>query len=170
MNKAQKDVLTRVEQAFGFVPNVLKEMSRVPALVDIYLDATAALAKGSFTPLEQQVIQEAVSAYNECTYSVAVGGAMCKQQGLSDNEIQAIGSRKLPRDKRLANIVSAVWRVMDKRGWLDEADLKELQSGGMAHEQVYEIVGFIALKLVPDYVNHIIKTELDEMFRQTEAA
>ena len=170
MNNAQRNVLVRVEKAFGFVPNVLKEMSRVPALVDIYLDNTAALATGSFTPLEQQVIQEAVSVYNECSYCTTVGGALCKQLGLADDEIHAIATHKLPQDARLANIVTAVWRVMDKRGWLDDADLAELKAKGIEREQIYEIIGFVALKLVANMINHINKTELDEVFRQTEAA
>jgi alkylhydroperoxidase family enzyme len=64
--------------------------------------------------------------------------------------------------------VSATHLLLEKRGWLGEGDLKALEAAAIGRVQVYEIVAFIGLKTISNYVNHIAHTEIDEAFRGDE--
>lgn len=54
--------------------------------------------------------------------------------------------------------------MLDERGWLDETDLDELSGGGVDRQALYEIVAFVPLKTLTNYVNHIADTEVDPQF------
>ncbi len=46
-------ILNDVKQTFGFVPNVLQELSVSPSALQVYLKGQEILAEGALTALEQ---------------------------------------------------------------------------------------------------------------------
>jgi AhpD family alkylhydroperoxidase len=162
----EQEVLDLVEQTYGFVPNLLKEMAGAsPAVAQVYLDANAAIEEASLTGAEQQAVILAVSAYNDCHYCTAAHATVGQMEGLAEDDIQAILDGGLPGDERLSRLVQATRRTLEQRGWLEADDLAELEAQGIDRGQVYEIVALIGIKTISNYVNHINKTEIDPQFQ-----
>lgn len=162
----EQEVLDKAKNALGFVPNLIREFAaHSPAVAEVYLNANAAIADASLTAQEQQAVILAVSSYNDCHYCTAVHTAIGKMVGLPKDEIEAIKAGDLPQDDRLRTLVTATRRILDKRGWLDDADLAESEALGIDRGQLYEIVALIGIKTISNYVNHIAHTEIDVQFK-----
>ena len=155
-------VLEKANRQFGFIPNLMLEMSANPAVANALLEAWRSLSEGHLTPGEQQVVMLAVSAWNDCHYCTAAHRAGGEMLGVARQDLERVDRRELPTDERLQTLTGATWRVLEKQGWLDAGDLAEFQERGIDRPQLYEIIAFVGLMLVTNYVNHIHGTQLDE--------
>jgi AhpD family alkylhydroperoxidase len=162
----QDEVFAAVAEKFGFVPNLIREMSKSPAVARVYLDGQEAMAGASLTEKEQQAVQLAVSAYNRCEYCQAAHRLGGKMAGIAGADLDAIQKGGLPEDARLKSLASAAHLLLLRRGFLVEDDLTALEAEGINRGQLYEIVALIGLKTISNYVNHIAHTEIDEAFRR----
>lgn len=163
--EAVNNILKSVEARYGFVPNLLREMSKSPAALRVYLDGQAAMAGSQLSPAERQLVQLAVSTYNECEYCRAAHRTGCRSAGVAASEVELVEKGSLPEDRRSRVLVSAAWQVLDMRGLLAPTDLASLEVEGLDRGQLYEVVALIALKTLSNYVNHIAHTPVDEAFR-----
>jgi AhpD family alkylhydroperoxidase len=155
-----------VRAKFGFVPNLIREMARSPAVAQVYLGGQEAMAQASLSRPEQQLVQLAVAVYNECPYCRAAHRASCRAAGVAQAEIELVEKGSLPEDRRLRSLVSATWQVLDTRGWLGAFDLASLEAEGVDRAQLYEVVALVGLKTISNYVNHIAHTVIDAEFRE----
>ena len=159
------EILAQVERAYGFVPNVLRELSTSPAALQVYVAGQNALAQGTLSPAEQQAVQIAVAAFNECQYCQTAHSWVGKKAGLSPEDIEAIKAGGRPTDQAVAAVVAATRAVLDRRGWLDPEALSRLEQEGASRAKLYEVIAFIGLKTISNYVNHMAHTPLDEVFQ-----
>lgn len=159
-----EQILANVEQKYGFRPNLIQELVEAPAAAEVYLRGQDAMADSSLTPAQQQAVQLTVATYNECHYCGAAHTALGKQSGLDDEDIEAIREGRLPSDSDLEAVVQATLLVLDERGWLDESDRSELERAGVDRQKLYEIIAFVGLKTLSNYVNHIADTDIDPQF------
>ncbi|WP_456428989.1 carboxymuconolactone decarboxylase family protein [Rhodocaloribacter sp.] len=160
------EVLDQVENTYGFIPNVYREIAEhSPVVAEIYLKANDLFKGASLTPQETQAVILAVSAYNDCHYCTKAHRTVGKMVGLPDDEIDALIAGGLPEDARLRALAVATRRLMGKRGWLGDDDLAEFEALGLDRGQIYEIVALIGIKTISNYVNHIAHTEIDPQFR-----
>lgn len=158
-------VHAKAKEAFGMVPNLIKEMAaHNPALADTYLDASASIGNGVLNDAEEQVVILAISGYNDCHYCTKAHGAAGQAAGLSADTVQTIVEGGLPDEPRYRTLVQATRRILGKRGWLSDADQTELADAGLERDVIYEIVGLIGIKTISNYVNHIAGTEVDAAF------
>jgi AhpD family alkylhydroperoxidase len=167
--KTADDAFERVKAKLGFVPNLIREMARSPAVAQAYLRGQDAMAQASLSGPEQQIVQLAVAVYNECPYCRAAHRAGCRHAGVAHDEIELVEKGALPDDRRLRSLVSATWQVLDTRGWLRAADLANLEAEGVDRRQLYEVVAFVGLKTISNYINHIAHTVVDAEFRNDPA-
>lgn len=156
------------QQALGFVPNLITEMTTEnPAVGEAYLSAQDILQEGGvLSAAEQQTVILAVSSYNDCHYCTKAHAVAGQQAGLGETTVQTINEGGLPEDARLRALVRATRRLLGKRGWLSEADEAEFADLDLGRPELYEIVALIGIKTTSNYINHIAETELDEPFRQ----
>ena len=161
---AAADVFEAVTAKYGFVPNLIREMARSPAVARVYLGGQQAMAGASLSPREQQMVQLAVAVYNECPYCRAAHRGGCRQAGVAQADIDLVENGSLPDDRRLRSIVSTTWQVLDTRGWLGPSDLASLEAEGIDRVQLYEVVALVGLKTISNYVNHIAHTIIDAQF------
>ena len=163
-----QQVHEKAEQALGFVPNLIKEMTKEnPAVGDAYLTSQGLLQEnGVLSPAEQQTVILAVSSYNDCHYCTKAHAVAGQQAGLDAETVETINEGGLPSDDRLKSLVRATRRILGKRGWLSDADETEFADLGLERPELYEIVGLVGIKTISNYVNHIAGTEVDEPFQQ----
>lgn len=164
MSKTREDAIARVKATFGMVPNMLAEMADSPMTVDIYMDGMAAMPTGTLTPAEQQAVILTISAFNGCDYCLAAHGMMARQTGLDSGAVAALKDGKAPDDARLGALCAATRQILEKRGWLDGADMAHWAAQGLDRGQLFEIVGLIGVKTISNYVNHMAHTRIDAVF------
>lgn len=162
---ATDEIFEGVRKKFGFVPNLVREMSVSPAVLRVYLGGQEAMASASLSARDQQVVQLAVSVYNECTYCRAAHRAGAKGAGVAAADIAAVEKGDRAEDPRVRALAAATWELLDVRGWLKATDLARLEAEGIDRAQVLEIVALIGLKTISNWVNHIAHTEVDAPFR-----
>jgi AhpD family alkylhydroperoxidase len=161
------EVQNQAKQAFGFVPNLITEMTEHnPGVGAAYLAVNGAIEEhGVLTPAEQQAVILAVSSFNDCHYCTKAHAAAGQQAGLSAETVTTINAGGLPDDERLRTLVQATRKVLGKRGWLSDTDLSDLEVQGVDRDALYEIVTLIGAKTISNYINHIAGTEVDEPFK-----
>jgi len=163
-----EQVQNAAEQAFGFVPNLIGEITKEnPAVGELYLKANGLIEEGGvLSPPEQQAVILAISSYNDCHYCTKAHAAAGQQAGLDPDTIETINEGGLPDDDRLKSLVRATRRILSKRGWLSDVDENEFQDLGLGRPELYEIVALTGIKTISNYINHIAGTEVDEPFQQ----
>ena len=157
----------KAEQALGFVPNLITEMTgENPAVADAYLTSQGLLEEGGvLSPADQQAVILAVSSYNDCHYCTKAHAVAGQQAGLDPDTIETINEGGLPDDDRLKSLVRAARRILGKRGWLSDVDEAEFADLGLGRSELYEIVALAGVKTISHYINHIAGTEIDEPFQ-----
>jgi len=56
--------------------------------------------------------------------------------------------------------------IVRNRGFASDAELEAFYAAGYAQKQVLEIILGLSQKVISNYVNHVAKTPVDEMFQQ----
>lgn len=159
-------ILANVRKKLGFVPNLFQEMSKSPATLQVYLGGQEALLTGSLTPQEQQAVQLTVSAFNGCHYCQAAHEWIGGKLGIKAEDLEAIREGGVPADSGLATVVRATRLILESKGWLDVATVRALGQEGISRARLYEIVAFIGLKTISNYINHIAHTPIDDQFSE----
>ena len=162
------EIFAAVEKKFGFVPNLIREMSLSPAVARVYLGGQEAMAAATLSASDQQVVQLAVAVHNECSYCRAAHRLGGKMAGLTPSDIEAIDKGEPVEDLRVRSLAAATRQILEARGWLDADSLAGLEADGIDRRQVYEIVALIGLKTISNFVNHIAHTKIDEAFSRSQ--
>lgn len=161
---AAKPLLEQAEKAYGMLPNLLAKMAEAPALLEGYWTLTAVFGNSSLSAAEQQVVLITTSRSNECTYCVGVHSALADMQKVPTEVTDAIREDRPIPDARLEALRTVTRRMVEQRGWLEDAEVAEFLAAGFNREQLLEVVLGVGLKTLSNYTNHIAGTELDEAF------
>ncbi|RME57633.1 MAG: carboxymuconolactone decarboxylase family protein [Candidatus Dadabacteria bacterium] len=160
-------IFEAIQQKMGFVPNVLKEMSKSKAALNFYLSGSEILEQSSLTPAQLQAVMLAASVFNECKYCTTAHSAGAKKAGISEEDIERMKRGALPQSPELKGVVRALHLLVEQRGWLTNDHLKALEEEGVNREKLYEVICTLALKFVTNYINHIAHTEIDKEFLES---
>lgn len=161
---ASRQVVEAVGKKFGFVPNLIRELAAAPAAVKAYVTLSELLDETSLTPVERQIVLVTASIENGCEYCVAAHTAGLKMAGLAQHQIASIRERRPLADRKLEALRTFTTAVVDRRGWIDDAELKAFLQAGYTREQVLEVLVGVAMKTLSNYANHIAQTPLDKQF------
>ena len=157
-----QDVRDSAKEEYGFLPNLLKEISEHnPAAAQSYLATMNLLKQGTLSAPERQTVLLAVSRYNDCHYCTSAHAQMGEAAGLDADTVDAINTGSLPEDERLRALVQATRLLLDKRGWLDDEDRESLREQGIDESTLHEINALIGVKTFSNFVNHVADTPVD---------
>ncbi len=162
---ASTATLEAVQKKYGFLPNLLGELAAAPAALKAYMTLGDLLGQTSLSPVAQQVVLVSASIANGCSYCVAAHTAGIKMAGLPDDQVEALRSGRPLADPKLEALRSFTIHLVERRGWVDEADVQKLLEAGYAREQVFEILLGVAMKTLSNYANHLADTPLDKQFQ-----
>lgn len=161
---ASRELLEKAKAKFGFVPNMLGVMAESPAALNGYMTLSGILEQSAFSPAERQVLLLTTARENGCEYCVAAHSLGAQKAGAPKEVIEAIRQDKPIGDARLATLHHFCRSMVEKRGWVSEADLKAFFAAGFTKAQALEVILAISLKTLSNYVNHISATPLDAAF------
>jgi len=163
-NQKKQEILSKVKQSFGFIPNVIEGLAESPAAATVYLEGMKILEEGSLNEQERQTAILTISKLRDCDYCVAAHSVLADNAGLSRANIDLLKAGRAPEDKNLATVFDATSLLLEKQGWLSEEDLSKFSEKGLDKPKIFELIALIAMKTITNYVNHINKTEVDKEF------
>ena len=53
--------------------------------------------------------------------------------------------------------------ILENRGWVDPEQVTQWGVEGLSRQKLYEIIAYIGLKTITNYVNHIARTQVDDV-------
>jgi AhpD family alkylhydroperoxidase len=160
-----RPTIAKIIESWGFLPNLARVMAESPAALDLLLAGYAALsAKSTLSPAEQQLVSVVASRENDCEYCVAAHSTMALGSGLAPEVLVAAREGTPIEGHRLSVLRATTEQLVRKRGWLDTASKKSFLDAGYQPGQLFEIVGWLALKLLTNYTNHIAETPVDQQW------
>jgi len=159
-----RTILEQARLALGFVPNLYGMMAESPTLLKAYTRLTAIFDQSTLLPVERQVVLLSVSFENGCDYCMAAHTAIAALQDVPPPVVAAVREGRAIPDRKLQALNSFTRKVVERRGWIGDEDLRELLDAGYSRENVLEVILGVGLKTMSNYANHLAKTPLDEVF------
>lgn len=148
-------ILTRVNERYGFIPNLAAYLAESAVALDALLVLANAFDKTSLTPQEQQVVLLTISILNGCDYCKTAHTGLGYIAGVDGEILQAvIALEPLPAPK-LNSLCQFTRKVVEQRGWVTESDVQTFLDAGYTKANVFEVVLGTALKTLTNYTNHI---------------
>jgi alkylhydroperoxidase family enzyme len=153
--EASKPILGEVKKAFGFVPNLQANMAESPELLAGYTALWDLFAKSSLTPHEQQVVYLTANFEHNCHYCMAGHTTLAKMIKMDASVIAALRAGTALPDVKLEALHRFATLVVRERGFVPETN-------------VLEVVLGVATKVMSNYTNHLVDTQLDEFMAGNE--
>ncbi len=141
--------------------NIFKGMANNPGVMEGLMSLSAAISKSeSLSPVESEAVMLRVSERNDCGYCLAAHSAIAEKHGVDAATAQAYrrGDAESSREKALLAFVDA---VVEKKGWIEDAELESFKSAGFDDAAVVEVIAAIAWMTFTNLFNHVNGTELD---------
>ena len=157
---ASAPLLAAVKAKLGFTPNMMATMAHSSAVLRGYLGLSEALAGGSLSARERELIALAVGEANACEYCVSAHAAIGQGAGLSGDEITAARRGKAAGGREDAIVRLARSVAQDRRAVAD-APVQAAREAGLTDAELLDVVAQVALNVLTNTVNHIARTEVD---------
>ena len=160
-----KAALEQLQQAFGFIPNLVASISNSPKLVTALVGVFQQVHSNSLTEQEIQIVLLTDAVANSSAYAVALHTALALQQGVSSEETGAIRARRGPANQRFAALSTLAKTLIEKRGHLSEPELEAFIAAGFTKEQILEVIAIVAASTITNYAGTIANPPLEEQFQ-----
>lgn len=165
---ASKPVLEAVQNAFSFVPNLQGNMAESPELLAGYSQLWDLFGKSTLTPHEQQVVYLTSNFENNCHYCMAGRTTLAKMIEMAPEAIAALRADSVIPDARLEALHVFTTAVVRDRGFVDDAGIEAFLAAGFTRRNVLEVVLGVATKVMSNYTNHLVHTQLDPFMKGNE--
>lgn len=159
--QASLEQLESAKEQFGFLPNLLGYMAESPTLLNSYVYMAKQVAKTQLTPTEQQIVMMTVNRYHECRYCMAGHSKLAETQDIDMSVINAIRDDKPLGNVKYAALRSFSLKLVEQRGVVSQTLVNAFYNAGYTQQNVLDIIAMIAFKVMSNYSNHIVGTELD---------
>lgn len=158
-------ILQGVQQAFGFVPNLMATLAESPAAVEGYATMMGIFDKSDFTATERQIVLMTNNRLNNCTYCMAAHSTISEMQGVPANAIETLRSGTAFTDTKLEALRQFTITVFENRGHLAGEDIVAFLAAGYTKANVLEVILGTSLKVLSNYTNHVAQTPVDAAFK-----
>lgn len=158
------EVIAKSQAKFGFVPNLIGALAEAPEAAEAYLALTEAMYNSAFTPEERNVVWFTVNAYHGCHYCMAAHTGIAKTEGVADEIIDIARKAGNYPDPKLQALKDFTVKMVEKRGWVDPAEVDAFIAAGFTKRHVIDVVLAISHKTLSNYTNHIVGTPVDDAF------
>jgi alkylhydroperoxidase family enzyme len=149
---------------YGFFPKLHQVLAGAPAAYQAYLDTFALFEHhATFSPLEQQVVFMTANYEKNCHYCVPRHSFLMTFKKMPGDVIKSLREGRPIQDPKLEALRTYARLPIEKRGHLDDNEIKVLLNAGYSERQALEVLVGLASKLISNFTNSLAKTELDEV-------
>ena len=160
-----RPVLEKMKSTMGFVPNVVAMLAESPAVVDGAVTLFGNLyTKGTLSPIEREIVAITISREESCNYCVAAHSTFAMNAKIEASTLEALRSGKALKDPKHETLRRTTLKALKERGWISQDDQQAFYNAGYSKEQLIEVIGWLGLKTITNFINHIAETPLDSAF------
>ena len=159
-----KDVLQKINDKWGFIPNFMAVIAESPAMLESYMALNDIFDKTSLTETERQIILMTNANKHECTYCMAAHTTVSQMSKVPGDVIESLRDNKPIEDKKLEALRKFTSIINETRGWPSENEVNDFLAAGYSKEVILDIIVGTAMKVMSNYTNHITDTKIDEVF------
>ncbi len=141
--------------------NIFKGFANSPAALEAYLNLSGALAGGSLSKKEGEVVALTMGESSGCDYCTAAHTTLGKMAGLTDEQTVQARQGHVDGDPKLDAVAKFTSALYEKRGHVSDDDLAKFRAVGFDDGAVAEVVGHFALNTLTNYFNHVNNTAVD---------
>jgi uncharacterized peroxidase-related enzyme len=161
-------ILSSVQKAWGFVPNLHRVLAESPAALEAYSTLWGIAEKTSFTPQQRNIAYLAIIYENECTYCMAGHTNLSRMAKVDNAVITAVREDRPIADAKLEALRRFAAKVTRNRGVVSEADVATFKAAGYDNRAVLDLLVLAATKLISNYTNHLAETPNDAFMKGAE--
>jgi uncharacterized peroxidase-related enzyme len=165
---ASAAILDRVQETWGFVPNLHRVLAESPAALEAYAMLWDIAEKTGFTPQERNIVYLAIIYENECTYCMAGHTNLSRMAKVPREVIAAVRENRPIPDAKLEALRQFAAKVTRQRGAVSEADVAAFKDAGYDNRAVLDVLVLAATKLISNYTNHLAETPNDSFMKGAE--
>lgn len=168
--EASKATLDAVHKQLGTVPNLFRLIAISPAALNAYTGFQSALSR-SLDAKTRERIALAVAQVNGCDYCLSAHTYLGLNMSKISPEEIALNRNGASTDVKAHAAVSFAAKVARERGHVSSADIDAVRDAGFTDAQIVEIVALVAENSFTNYLNEVVKTDIDfPEVRASEAA
>lgn len=158
--EGSKERLARVSQAWGFLPKLHGKLAESPLALEAYDMLFGLVAsRATLSPVEQQVVYQAINVFHECEYCTAGHTYLSRQAQMDETTLAALRNGTPIPDTRLQALRLFAERMVRERGFVGDSAVDSFLAAGFTRAQVLEVITIAATKTISNYANHITLTE-----------
>jgi AhpD family alkylhydroperoxidase len=160
--EGSKALLAQTKKGWGFLPKLHAILAVSPVALEAYASLFGLVGKSTLTPIEQQVVYQAINVQHECEYCTAGHTFLSRNFGMAEEAIQALRSATPIADPRLQVLRHFAETVNGTRGFAGDDAVDAFIAAGFTRANVLEVVTIIATKVISNYTNHLTHTPLED--------
>lgn len=143
--------------------NIYRGIANNPGVLDAFLRFYGGVKAGSLTHAEHELIALLTSQINGCEYCLAAHTRIAAGLGIDANA--ALNARKgLSDDPKRQALLRFTGAMLEKRGSVNDEELKAVRAAGYDDAAIIEIIGAITVNTFTNLFNEVNHTDLDTMF------
>jgi len=155
-----KPTLDAFTKNIGFTPNMMAAFAQSPLAFNAWATLLGSLSK-ALDVKTRDSIGLAVSEVNGCNYCLSVHSFTAEHMAkLPQDEIILARKGRAVDPKRDAAVRFAR-KVIESRGHVSEADLKEVRDAGHTDANVMEVVALVAMYSLTNFLNNVFDHDKD---------
>lgn len=152
--------LAAVKSAVGMVPNLYAVLAKAPAALNGLLAVNSAIATGSLSAREREIVALATSQANGCQYCLSAHTLLGKNAGLSLEQTRLARAGR-GADARAAAIAAFAKALVEQRGDVSEKSLDDFKQAGLTERDLLEVIANVAATTFTNFVNNVARTTID---------
>ncbi|TAY04521.1 carboxymuconolactone decarboxylase family protein [Rhizobium leguminosarum] len=158
-----KQTLDTFTRNIGFTPNMMAAFAQSPIAFNAWATLLGSLSK-ALDVKTRDSIGLAVSEVNGCNYCLTVHSFTAEHMAklLADDIILA--HKGHATDPKRDAAVQFARKVVETRGQVSDADLKEVQDVGYTDANIIEIIALVAMYSLTNFFNNVFDPEKDFPF------
>ncbi|MBN6711019.1 carboxymuconolactone decarboxylase family protein [Haemophilus haemoglobinophilus] len=158
-----QEALKAVQQANGFIPNLIGVLANAPTALETYRTVGAINGRNSLTPEEREVVQITAAVVNGCGFCVAghtkISLKLLKMPEEVVNAIRATG--RIDSNLKLDTLARFTLAVILQKAKLTDAQLNEFFAAGYNQQNAIDVILGVSLATLCNYVNNIAETPIN---------
>jgi len=163
--KSSREILDNVEQKFGFVPNLMRQMAESPQMLGGTLQLMMLLENCSLSPSESWLTLLVTSSHNCANYCVAANSTFAKMMGVPDDVIQAVRQGQPIADDKLEALRIFATEMVQNRGEVTAQTTQRFVDAGYSNAQLLDVILAIGLETIASFTVLAAATPVDEPFQ-----
>ena len=148
-----------MKNAVGFVPNIYATMATSENALKNYLEFSN--GKSSLETKEKEVINLAVSEFNQCQYCLSAHTAIAGMNGFDASQINQMRAGEAPFDAKLDALAKLSRNIVENRGATSEAVLENFFAAGWTNENLIDTINQVGEITITNYLHRTTEVPVD---------